>query len=139
MDAGQKKPIMIAIIVVCFAAAGAITYFTRPPKSTGGGINADTLIWLKCNNPACKAEYQVTLGEYREMVKEQLYMDDSDRLPAATCQKCGKPSAFKAIKCPKCGTLFFEGQAGPHDYTDRCPKCKYSAREEELKKRQTGG
>jgi len=56
-----------------------------------------------------------------------------------TCPECGKPSVFPAKKCinPDCGYVFFAGEAGVNDISDRCPKCKISAFEESRK--DTGG
>jgi len=67
------------------------------------------------------------LREYRAFQDEHVA---DDTTPGLICPKCGKPSAFEAMKCPKCGNIFVAGESGRGDFPDRCPKCKYSAREE---------
>ncbi len=66
MEESKKKPIMIGVIVVCLAVAVIITYSRY---SGGGGIDdipEGEMIWAKCNNPNCKAEYQIGLKAYHE-------------------------------------------------------------------------
>ena len=138
MDESRKKPIMIAVILICLVAAGAVTYMTR---SKGPG-DVDTIpegekVWIKCNNPACKAEYQMSKKEYFKYLEEHID-PRSLTTPGIVCKKCGKKSAYRAEKCPKCGTIFFRGQK-PGDFADRCPKCGFSATEEKRKKAKSGG
>jgi len=90
-----------------------------------GGIVAipeGKMTWVKCNNPACKAEYEIGLNTYYEEVKKRMK-------PVITCQKCGKESVYRAFKCqnPDCGFIFIEGSSGANDFSDRCPKCKHSS------------
>jgi len=42
-----------------------------------------------------------------------------------TCPECGEEDFWLAIKCQKCGEVFFRGQTGG-DFADECPKCGYS-------------
>jgi predicted Zn-ribbon and HTH transcriptional regulator len=53
--------------------------------------------------------------------------------PPIPCQSCGKKGVFEAIKCSKCGHVFFPGNR-VKDFPDRCPECKYSEMEEKRKK-----
>jgi hypothetical protein len=135
----SRKPIMIGVVVVCLAVAGLITYYTY---SGGGGgvaeIPASEMIWVKCANEACKAEYQRNKRDYYKYVQERAN-PLSERAPAAVCQKCGKESVYQAEKCgnPQCGTVFYPGSV-PADFPDRCPKCNRSETEESRKKRLSG-
>lgn len=134
MDAAKKKPVMIGIIVVCFGVAAFITF-------RGGGVKPvviaeDATTWMKCVNLKCNGGntvYEMSLKEYRDFQKEH---SAEETTPALICSKCGKGSAFEAMKCPQCGNVFIAGESGPQDFPDRCPKCKYSALEEAKNKEQ---
>jgi len=138
MEESKKKPIMIGVIVVCLAVAGIITY----SRYSGGGggiesISEKEMIWVKCRNPSCVAEYQMSKKAYHKYIKE--HPNPNPMMPIAPpliCEKCGEPSIFEAIKCanPDCGIVFFKGSV-PADHADRCPKCKQSATEESREKR----
>jgi hypothetical protein len=138
MDDSKKKPLMIAIIIVCLGVAGAVTYM----RAGGGGgtindIPADKMTWVKCNNPQCEATYQMAERDYHKAI--QAAMDPrSLATPPLTCEKCGKASVYKAFKCPYCGDVFFAG-AVKNDFADRCPKCNKSQTEEIRKARKAGG
>ena len=129
MEDSKKKPIMIGVIVVSLGVAGLITYTRHSGGDDIDSISAEETTWVKCNNKACNAEY--------EMDKKQFYKEiEANRnqmamaAPVLTCEKCGKPSAFAAIKCanPDCSVIFFRNSV-PGDFADRCPKCKQSSEE----------
>jgi len=130
MDEAKRKPIMIGIIVVCLGVAAYITF------RSGGGVKPieevpeDATITMKCVNIKCNAVFEMSLREYRDFQKEHI---EKETTPGVTCQSCGKPSAFEAMICSKCGHVFMSGESGRGDFPDRCPKCKYSAREEAQK------
>lgn len=143
MEDGKKKPVMIAVIVVCLAGAGLITY-TR--HSGGGGgvedIPDDEMVWIKCNNPDCKAEYQTGKKAYHKYMQEHAN-PLARSAPAMPCEKCSKNSVFIAEKCgnPDCGIVFFRNSV-PNDHADRCPECGFSATQDsrdKRKKEMTGG
>ncbi len=96
---------------------------------------SDQMVWIKCNNPDCKAEYQMSKRKYYAEL-EKRYNPIGPAKIAIPCQKCSQESCFEAIKCPKCGYVFFKGIV-PNDLEDRCPKCKHSAIEESRKARLT--
>jgi hypothetical protein len=139
MEESRKKPIMIAVIVVCLGVAAFITFRGRGGGDALDDIPGDAMVWVKCNNPSCNAEYEMNEREYRKLMREQLFDPDAPS-PPLTCEKCGKPSLYAAVKCgnPACGIVFFKG-AVPNDFEDRCPKCKVSKMEEERKQRPQGG
>jgi hypothetical protein len=145
MEESKKKPIMIAVIVVCFVAAGAIYLKSRPSTEAGGipDYLAKESVWLRCRAPACEHEYEIVKKDYFEKMEELRAKSRGDFAPAMTCPKCSEPSVYEARKCEKCG-LVFEAGTVPADYEDRCPdpKCGYSKIEEAreaARKARTGG
>jgi hypothetical protein len=125
MEESKKKPIMIAVIVVCLAAAGAITWKTTSKKRyTLDEIPDDRMSWVKCRNPDCGAEYQIRLKDYYRYIEE--HGDPSVMMvPALICKTCEEESVYAAVKCEKCETVFEKGWKRG-DFEDRCPKCDYS-------------
>ena len=135
MDESKKKPVMIAIIVVCLVAAGAIIWGTRSGGSgTIDDISDDEMTWVKCMNKSCNAEDEMSLKEYYKFVTANA--SPMGPTPALTCEKCQQPSVYKAEKCQNaaCAIVFRSGSV-PNDHADRCPKCKQSATEEIRKAR----
>ena len=57
--------------------------------------------------------------------------------PPFVCPTCQESSAFKAMNCSECETIFFKGIAQDPRYADRCPNasCGYSAAEVKAKSR----
>jgi len=137
MEESKKKPIMIGVIVVCLAVAGIITYSRRSGSGDGiDSISDDEMIWAKCNNPACKAEYETSAKGYFKYMNEHA-SPMALTAPPLICKECGEPSVYRAEKCenPDCGIVFIQGSSGQGDFADRCPKCKQSATEESRKRR----
>ncbi len=130
----SKNTIYILIIIVCFIGAGVLAY-TFIFSSGGPQISDDEMTWVKCNNPACGAEYEMGKRKYYEEAQEKANANPiAMTTPALTCEKCGKNSIYRAIKCENCGNVFIEGISGAADLSDRCPKCKQSATEESRKR-----
>jgi predicted Zn-ribbon and HTH transcriptional regulator len=131
----SKNTIYTLIIVVCFIGAGVLAY-TFIFSSGGSQISDDEMTWVKCNNPACGAEYEMGKRKYYEDVEEKAQANPMAMTsPPLTCEKCGKNSIYRAIKCENCGNVFIEGISGANDLSDRCPKCKHSAIEDSRKAR----
>jgi DNA-directed RNA polymerase subunit RPC12/RpoP len=136
----MKNTIYAIVIVLCLIVAGVVFLLTRSGSS--GGINdikrGEKMVWVKCNNPKCNAEYQMDQRDYFEQIQEKQKVNPlSMQTPALNCEKCGEPSVFLAEKCEKCGKVFFSGTS--KDFPDRCPDCGYSkteaTRKERLKQR----
>jgi predicted RNA-binding Zn-ribbon protein involved in translation (DUF1610 family) len=132
----SKNTIYIIVIVICFLATGLLAY--KFIFSSGGSqIPAGEMTWVKCNNPACNAEYEMSLKKYvdetQEIAKANPMLMTN---PALTCEKCGKSSVYRAEKCqnPTCGEVFIRGIV-PNALEDTCPKCGQSAIEESRKAR----
>lgn len=135
MEASAKKPILIGVIVVCLVSAGLITYLTNRPT---GGLDAlaGTTLWVKCANEKCGASYEMDRKDYfLELQEEARTNVDAPRPLPLTCKECGQKSLFQAVKCEKCGEVFFEGAAGDDAPIDECPKCGYSELAERKKSR----
>lgn len=145
MEGTKKNVIMTIIIVVCLVSAGVITY-KGCGSETGHipGFEGET-VWVKCNNPDCGAAYEIGKRDYFVEITKR---DDgvSTVQPALTCKECKEDSVYRAVKCGKCGLIFFYGAAGRGEYSDACPDCGYSkigedrikAAEERMKKREGG-
>jgi len=141
MEESKRKPIMIGVIVVCLAVAGAVTYM----RSTGdSGLEEfkGQMVWVKCGNPDCGAEYEMDMIEYLEYLEEHegegaLDEDEEEMVVPLPCEECGKLSVFRAEKCAKCGHVFFSGSV-PNDFRDRCTECGYSKTEEDRRRYREG-
>jgi len=132
MEDSAKKAVLIAIIVVCIATAGVITYINM--GGGGGGAGKSVMMWVKCNNPKCGHEYQMSQKEYGDLI----YKNDPRAVmmygaQPMKCPKCGEDSVFAAVKCEKCGKVFFPG-AVEGQFDDKCPGCGYSKKEEMSKR-----
>jgi hypothetical protein len=129
MEESMKKVVMLVVIVVCLVLAGVI--FLRTSRTVERDLERfeGMKTWVKCRNPDCRAEYEMSLKEYYKFKDEN--QDPSTLVaPPLTCEKCGEPSVYKAIKCPKCGFIFEEGSLPRGTYSDTCPKCYYSQAKE---------
>ena len=137
----MKNTIYTIIIVACIVLAALVFVLTRGGSGGIDSLKRGELIWVKCKNKSCNAEYQMDNKDYHEALQEKMKANPMMMTLPLTCKKCGKDSVFKAVKCEKCGTVFFEGAAGLDDFSDRCPKCGHSATEALRKERkaQQGG
>ena len=140
MEDSKKKPIMIGVIVVCLVVAGLITFARRGGGSDIDGISDDKMTWVKCSNPSCNAEYEMSEKAFFKAQQERFNPMARGATPL-TCEKCSKDSLFQAFKCanPSCGNVFIRGVSGQNDFPDRCPKCKQSETEEIRRKRMAVG
>jgi predicted Zn-ribbon and HTH transcriptional regulator len=131
----MKNTIYVIVIAVCLVLAVVIFLVTRG----GGSAGLDTmqrgeLTWVMCNNPACKATYEIDLKDYYTELQEKARINPvMAGTPALVCKECNEESIFRAVKCEKCGHMFFHGN--PADFDDRCPECKFSKIEDERRKR----
>jgi len=137
MEDSKRKQVLTVVIIACLVLAGLITYVTSRSGNSGLEAFKGQTQWVKCANQNCGAAYELDKKKYLELVQEEARknVDATGPLPI-TCEKCGELSIFRAVKCEKCGEVFFYGAAGPSDFSDRCPKCGYSAMEEERKQAQ---
>ena len=90
------------------------------------------MIWAKCRE--CGAEYETSKRDYYEYLERRnLENPNLAETPGLVCKECGKESIYRAVKCPKCGHVFFRGTSG-EDRPDRCPECGHSQTEENKEK-----
>ena len=136
MIEGKKKPVMIGFIVVCLGLAGAIAYMSRSERSGLDSVPRGQMIWVKCRNPDCATEYQIDNKDYWEYIeKHRNPMLLS--VPSLICRDCEKGSVFRAVKCEKCGLVFFHGTVHG-DFADTCPECGFSKMEEQRRSGRDG-
>lgn len=133
MEESHKKILAVVIAIVCLASAGIVTWVTKEKTSGVSSIPRSEQIWVKCINPDCQAEYQMGKRDYFERAMKERSPDEIG-LPLLPCEKCGKKSLCRAVKCEKCGYVFARGSVD-NDFEDRCPKCRYSKVEEGRKRR----
>lgn len=138
MEDSKKKVLMVVLVIACLGVAGVVTV-SRLSGGSGGidSIDADEKVWLKCTDSSCGAEFQMSAREYYKIVQERMN-PMSSFVPPVTCEKCGKETCLKAIKCANCGKVFREGSVSG-DHADRCPFCKHSEIEDSRKRRASGG
>jgi predicted Zn-ribbon and HTH transcriptional regulator len=136
----MKNVIYAVVIAACILVAVLVFVKTRSGGSAGiDSISDAQTVWMKCRS--CNSAYEMNYKEYNKQIQEKITASPTAMMftPPLTCEKCGKNSALKAVKCanPKCGEVFIESSI-PNDYPDRCPKCKHSAVEDSRKARQQG-
>jgi predicted Zn-ribbon and HTH transcriptional regulator len=134
----MKNLVYVVIIAACIIVALVVFKFTRSRNTTGlEGVSNAKQVWIKCKS--CNQAYEMGEKDYYEALSEKSKGSATAMMytPPLVCQKCGKPAAFKAEKCPNCGEIFFPGSI-PNDMPDRCPKCKHSQIEDTRKARLSG-
>lgn len=132
MEESNKKPIMIGVIMACVVLAVVITYMSSSGGNSGGyeSIERGEMMWIKCNKPGCKAEYQIDKKDYYDYIQEHT---TGMFTPPLVCKECEAESAYQAIKCEKCELIFFYGAKKGSNFADQCPKCNYSKEEADRK------
>ena len=131
MEDGKKKTIMIVVAVICLSLAVVILVGML---GDSGDIKSfkGQLVWVKCYKPECGTTYQIDKKEYFEYIREH---QKGIVAPPMVCEKCKEESAYRVMKCEKCGHIF-ESSGSKQDFLDRCPECGYSKTEEERKRKQ---
>ncbi len=137
----QEKQLKVALLVsvgitVLLVAGFVVESFSGSGSSEIRKVVGASGIWMLCENPDCEAAYEITPEEFRELVRAKGVMLGPKVMEqlAFVCKECGQETAYRGMKCQKCGALFIqETVAG--DYSDRCPECGYSAIEEMVKSR----
>lgn len=131
----MKKPIMIAAVVACIAAAVIITLVSRSGETGIKSVPRGELTWLKCRNPDCETEYQMDKRDYFEAIEKEVRKHPMlMATPPLVCEKCSEEGVYRAEKCPECGLVFERGSMGAQNFADRCPECNYSQTEENRRK-----
>ena len=117
MDSKKVKTIITILVFGGVVTLGLWAWKSRGGNSAGiGSVPEGETVWVKCSNRACGASYEMALKEYYMKVDEKVAYSG---VPPIDCEKCGKESVFRAIKCKSCGEVFFKSRAGRL----QCPKC----------------
>lgn len=127
MEVDKKKMVIVAVAVICILLAVVITAkrLTTSEYGSTADISESEMIWVKCINPKCNTEYEMSKKAYFSAMQSGNTSVPVGAMNLIRCEKCSKDSIVKADKCEKCGHVFAQGTV-PNDYQDRCPKCKYS-------------
>lgn len=127
----NKRLLLIILSVALLATAAVIIVVTMSDDlQTDAALKGKTTL-LKCNTPDCGAVFEISMKDYYDGIQEKVM---GASVPGLTCKKCGKDTAYMAVKCDKCGTVFFYASGSAADYADRCPKCSFSKSEDERKR-----
>ncbi len=122
MEDRQKNVVKIIVAVICILIAAFVLFKTF---FGGGGLESvQGETWMKCVNPDCEAEFQISEKEYINFVNENID-PEAETIPPMQCPQCNEKSAYRATKCEKCGTVFIQ-RPQPDGFSDRCPNCGYS-------------
>lgn len=124
----SKKSLIIIVFCLVTIVIVALLSFSGNPRKIPDFEGR--LTWVKCDK--CDAAYQIELNQYFEELKAKQKTWSGFGTPGLTCEKCDNESAYRAIKCEKCGTIF-RRVAGRGAYADRCPECGFSKTEEETR------
>jgi predicted Zn-ribbon and HTH transcriptional regulator len=136
----MKSKLYILVIVLCLVGAALLLVRNRSLRGAGvESLKSGELLWIKCTNPACGAAYSMDKKAYFQQVEEKKQSNPVlvmlPTAPPLTCTQCGKDTAFRAVKCEKCGHVFRYGsrKGKSFDFADRCPECGYSKIEADRK------
>jgi predicted RNA-binding Zn-ribbon protein involved in translation (DUF1610 family) len=129
MEESKKKVFMIGVIAVSLLLAGFITFSTLHKSSRHLNKLKGQTVWLKCQNPKCNHSFEMDMKDYYEQLQNNR-SSNVTRASALPCPKCGERSVYEAVKCDKCGNIFFVDRI-KRDYFDRCPKCGFSNEEKQ--------
>ncbi|OHB44124.1 MAG: hypothetical protein A2178_03400 [Planctomycetes bacterium GWC2_49_10] len=134
-----SNPVKYTIIGCCMGLAALILGWQFWPAGGGGGEDVD--IVMLCTNAKCDKAYKLKPAEFQEMMSKQGGMDPMMMMGGMSasfeCKFCKQKTASIAYECPKCKSVFV--QPNPmmggmsNDYPDRCPDCKFSQIEEDMK------
>lgn len=124
MEDGKKKIVMVGVVAASLVLAGFITFSTISKKGSGLNELKGQTVLCKCRNPECNHTFTMDMKDYYE------YLRDNPGEKALSCPKCGQKTVYEAIKCEKCGNVFFIDRS-KRDFFDRCPKCGFSKEEKQ--------
>ena len=107
----MQKRIAIVVSVLCSVAAVLIVVRNVFHHRAGAGsLKAGERVWIQCRAPDCGAAYEMEKKDYFMQVEEERRanprLENLPTAPPVTCQKCGRETAIRAVKCEKCGHLF---------------------------------
>ena len=124
MQENKKKLFMIGVIVVSLTLSGIVFLSVRDKSHGIESIGADERLLVKCSNPDCDTDYEMSKRDYFEFLKENM-SPLSAATPPLACEQCGEESIYRAVRCEDCEVVFFYGEI-QGDFKDRCPECDFS-------------
>ena len=129
MDDSKKKMIMLGAVIICLI--GAVVMFSKSRSSNVKAIGGSKDVAFKCTAEDCGSEFTMSLSEYNKLTKKQFPggMPMGGAQVVAECPVCKEKIAIPAIKCTKCGKIFFSNTV-EGDYPDICPECGFSRLQE---------
>ena len=123
MEEDKKKKVMLGLIILCLILAIGITAVTN---MSGSSSRSNKPIQMLCMNEECGMDFEMTTEEYREQMMQGGMMGPGPMAQAPIeCPECSMQSAFRAMKCKECETIFMQDYSSG-DFPDRCPECEYS-------------
>ncbi len=127
MDEDKKKKVMLGLIILCLVLAIGITAVTNMGDGGGGGgSRSNQPVQMLCMNEECGMDFELSTEEYREHMMQGFTMGPGPMAQAPMeCSECGMQSAFRAVICKECDTVFMQDYTSG-DFPDRCPECDYS-------------
>ncbi len=142
MRRGTSNTKLVWIILLCLAAAIGLTYavhFSNKSRHVTGieSIPEDETVLMMCEDPNCGYVFEMNKRRYYRLMEAKPIIGElgEGKPPALVCEQCGSETAYRAVRCEKCGKIFFRGTV-PNDFADRCPdpNCGYSRIEEMRRK-----
>lgn len=118
MDSEKSKKILIAIAVVCLAAAAfMVLKNTKSESGPPGGVGD---LSYKCTK--CGATKLINRDTAIKMGRE--LGTSGFGPPVLDCTACGaKRTLTVAKQCPGCSTIYFPGESKDPQAPMKCPKC----------------
>ncbi len=124
MDEDTKKKVMLGLIILCIVLAVGITVMTN--RGGGSSSRSNEPIQMLCMNRECVMDFELSSKEYRAQIMQGGMMGPGPMAQTPIeCPECSMRSAFRAVKCKKCETVFMQDYTSG-DFPDRCPECDYS-------------
>ncbi|MDP6380162.1 MAG: hypothetical protein QF662_02350 [Phycisphaerae bacterium] len=115
---------LCAAAVIILAGVMLLRNFVSSPKKI---TREEFRRNLKCTNPDCEEVFTLTVAEMEKDAAGAGGALIGTRGNAGfTCPKCGKRTAYKAIKCPQCKERFVPAVYYKQDARNRgleCPSC----------------
>ncbi len=133
MDESRKKVVLTSLAVMCLLLAVVIVIASMPESKGVESLSNKEIVTIKCSSKSCQHVYEMGKKQYYQIIEETTPPGALNPSPIE-CEKCGKKTGYKAIRCPECQTVFFR-MARIGDFADRCPKCSFSQTEFERKNR----
>lgn len=115
-----------AAVGLLVIAGGILFWYTRGGAEEAAAKSDETKTTWMC--AACSSSFDLTAKQVLVMGKEA----GPPGIPLI-CSKCKEKKVYRAIKCPKCGTLYFSSEVP--DSSGVCPKCHPDAKPQTIEEK----